>query len=589
MFELYTFIIVILAAIVLFVWDYWRYDVVAILALTALVLLGIIPYGDVFTGFSSPAVITVAAVMVITYTITQSGIADVLVRRFAGLTTNPTLHLGLLCLVSAFLSAFMNNVAALALMMPIAIKMAIDSKISPSLVLMPIAFASVLGGVVTMIGTPPNLLVSMYREEVLGKAYGVFDYTPVGIVVALVGIMFIVLVGQWLMPKRKSSSSMDSVFEIYDYITELKITKDSKIADITIRDLEKKIEAKYSIIGIIREKRKRFMLSPDYELKVNDILIVQATHKDLETLMRKAKLSLVAEKINKELLKSDDVEVIEAVVPPEARIVGHSSQSIRLRSRFRVNLLAISRAGVSFRERLHDVKLRAGDVILLQGPGSDLQESIQRLGILPLVERAIHIGKNLKVWLPPLIFILAIILAAVQVLPVQIAFALAVVFLILTNVINIKKVYESIDWSVIILLASMIPIGKGFENVGGTVLIASSLTHFTGEFAPIYSLIIVFVLSMTLSDIMNNSATAVMMAPIAVGVAGVLTVNPDTFLMAVAIGASCSFVTPIAHQNNTLVMGPGGYRFFDYFRLGFPLELVVLVTAIPVLLWVWPL
>ncbi len=588
----YIILIILAITMILFIWGRWRYDIVALIALMISVAVGAVPFNQAYTGLSNPAVITVACVMVISHAITRSGILNQLVRKITLVTQYPVLHIGVLSLITAFLSAFMNNVGALALMMPIAIQTAIKSKRSPAMVLMPLALASALGGLVTMIGTPPNLLVSAYRQEYLGQPFAMFDYSHVGLPVAIIGIVFITFIGWRLLPKkrREAPARVDDIFPVQEYITEIKVPTDSPLANSTVGELEKLTKGDVLVLGVIRGKQKKLVIKPNQTLEANDVLIVETSPDNLQKLLELGKLELVGDKkITTEKLRTEEVAIMEAVVPQASRIEGRSSQSIRLRSRFNINLLAISRAGKAFKKRLRHVRFKAGDVVLLQGPVESLQTNAVSLGLLPLLGRNLEVGRRPRAIFPLLIFITAIVLAATQLLPVQIAFGGAVLFMVLFNVLPVRALYENIDWSIIILLAAMIPIGGALQSTGGTALISHYFMSISGQVSPTFILVLLMILTMTLSDFMNNAATTVVMAPIAVSIAQALKVNIDPFLMAVAIGASCSFLTPVGHQNNTLVMGPGGYKFWDYIRMGLPLEIIILIIGIPLLLWAWPI
>lgn len=574
----------------LFIWGYWRYDIVAAIALLACLAVGAIPYSDAFKGFSNPAVVTVACVMIITEAINRSGVMDYVVKRLTPITQNAVLHIATLTFLAALMSAFMNNVGALALLMPVAIRTASKSKRSPSLVLMPLALGSALGGLCTSIGTPPNLLISNFRQQVTGHPFSMFDFSPVGSVLAFAGVIFIVVVGWRLIPlRRKSADQTEDMFHIQDYITEILVTESSNLVDKTIRDFENLVEGDIAILGLIRNKRKKLVFQYNEYLNAGDILIVEASHVDLEKLLQAGKLELVGgAEISKDVLKSDDVAAVEAVVPPGSQIEGRSSYSMRLRTRFHINLLAISRRGTAFKQRLSKVILQAGDIVLLQGPAETLRENIVGLGLLPLVERGVEVGIKKRAFVPFLIFFVAILAAAFGLAPVQIAFGGAVVFLVITNAMPTRKLYSSIDWPVIVLLGAMIPVGGALQATGSTDLIAKFVLTHAGHYSPIVILAILMIITMTLSDIMNNAATAVVMAPIGISIAQGLHVNSDPFLMGVAVASSCSFLTPIGHQNNVLVMGPGGYKFMDYFRVGIFLEILIIVIGLPLITYVWP-
>ncbi|MDF1654058.1 MAG: SLC13 family permease [Coxiellaceae bacterium] len=588
--EPYSILIVLLLAMVLFISNRLRFDIVALLTLAVSVIIGAVPFHLVYSGLDNSAVITVACVMVISFALNESGILNTAVDKLSHVTKNKFLHITILCIITAILSAFMNNVGALALLMPIAIRTSIENKRSPAIILMPMALASAMGGLTTMIGTPPNLLISSFRQQALGEPFAMFDFGKVGLWIAIAGVIFIVLVGWRLLPIRKSTEHSDDIFQIEDYITEIKVTEKSSVIDQSIGEFEKLLEEEYVVLGMIRNHQKRFSLRASMTIEANDILIIEATSGVIEKLLSKGKLEIYGDRLHmSDELHSDDIATMEAVVPQASRMEGRSWQASRLRSRYQINLLAIAREGKPFKERMNHVVLQAGDVVLLQGPQETLRSTSHRIGLLPLIGRGITTQKKNLAYLPLLIFIVAIILAAVQWVPVQVSFGGAVLLMALTRTIPIRQLYDSIEWPIIILLAAMIPVGNALVTTGGTDLITHSLLSVAKEIHPIGMLALLLIVTMTLSDFMNNAVTTVVMAPIAISIARALGVAIDPFLMAVAVGASCSFLTPIGHQNNTLVMGPGGYKFSDYIRIGLPLEIIVIVISIPLIEWIWPL
>lgn len=582
--------VILALTLTLFIWGYWRYDIVAALSLFACVALGLVPFSSAYSGFSNPAVITVACVMIITEAINRSGVVDYLIRHLTPITENATVHIGILTVFSAILSGFMNNVGALALMMPVALRTAAKARRSPSMVLLPLALGSALGGLTTAIGTPPNLLIANFRQSVVGHPFAMFDFTPVGVVVAVVGVCYVVFLGWRLIPiRRKSADQVEDMFHIQDYITEISIPENSNLVGKSVRDLEMLIEGDITILGLIRGGRKKLVFQPNEKLMVDDIVIVEASHTDLDKLLHAGKLTLVGdEKISKEVLRSDEVAVVEAVVSPGSQMEGRSSFSMRLRSRFHINLVAISRRGVAFTQRLSKVVLQGGDIIMLQGPAEMLRETIVSLGLLPLVERGVEVGIKKRAYVPFLIFFAAILIAALGFAPVQIAFGGAVVLMVVTKAIPVRNLYRSIEWPVIVLLGALIPVGGAMQATGGTDLIARTVIEYAGALPHVVILGMLMVITMFLSDLMNNAATAVVMAPIGISLAQGLNLNADPFLMGVAVASSCAFLTPIGHQNSVLVMGPGGYKFFDYFRVGIFLDIIVLAVALPMISWVWP-
>ena len=581
---------IIITALVLFIWGKWRYDIVAMLALMATVAVGAVPFSYAFSGFSNPAVVTVAAVMVISAAITASGIVEDCVRYIAPATSkNIIFHIGTLTLLAAILSAFMNNVGALSLIMPVAIQSAIKTKRSPSTLLMPIAFGSILGGMTTLIGTPPNILVSSFRQDFMGKGFGMFSFMPVGGVVSMVGVAFIILFGWRLLPKKTNKAkSIDELFQIDDYLTEVKVNEDSTIVDKPISELE--ALGLIVVYALIRNKRKRINPTVNEQIHAGDILVIEAAPSELESIINSAKLELVGSKaLSSEALKNEHVAVMEAVVMPHSRVEGSTPQRLKLRTRYGINLLAIARKGQQIKQRLKNTKLTVGDVLLLQGNEETLQDNIADIGFLPIAERGLNIGGSKKKFLSLIIFAIALVTVTLQLIPIQIAFSGAVLLMILFNVISIRKAYESIDLSILVLLGAMIPVGAAMELTGGAQLIASLIVSYFGNLPPIYILGAILITTIILTDVMNNAATAVLMAPLAANIATALHYNVDPFLMTVVVGASCSFKTPIGHQNNTIVMGPGGYKFGDYWRMGLPLDILVIITALPCILYFWPL
>ncbi|MGF1623551.1 MAG: SLC13 family permease, partial [Alphaproteobacteria bacterium] len=561
---------VLAGALVLFIWAPVRFDVAAFTALMAATLLQVVPPEEAFAGFGHPAVITVATVLIMSRALQDSGVLDYAATGLLRWVRGPVSLIAVLTFVGALLSGFMNNVGALALLMPLALRASREVGAQPSHVLMPLAFGTILGGLTTLIGTPPNILVASYRARLGDAPFGMFDFTPVGVVVAAAGVVFIVLVGWRLVPKnRRGKQSADALFQIGDYVSELRIGEESKLVGAELRELEAQAEHQVMVVGLIRGAQRRYASLRMEKIEAGDILIVRADPTDLDKLVGQSGVDFVGrEDFDLGDLRSDEVGVIEAVVQPRSRLEGRSADRMRLRRRYGINLLAIAREGVPFRHRLGQVQFSAGDVLLLHGEVDALPDIVREIGCLPLAPRALLLTVQRRVWLPVLVFLAALLLSAFGVLPVQVAFGVAVVVMIVGQSITARAAYDAIDWPVIILLGSMIPLGGALETSGGSQLIADGVLSLAGTLDPVVILILVMVVTMTLSDIMNNAATVVVMAPIAATIAIRLGVDIDAFLMAVAIGGSCSFLTPIGHQNNVLVMGPGGYKFGDYWRVG---------------------
>ena len=479
---------------------------------------------------------------------------------------------------------------------------------------MPLAFVSILGGLVTLIGTPPNIIIASIREQMTGEPFSMFDFSPVGGAIAVTGIAFVTLIGWRLIPHDQNDrTTANELFDIENYVTEAKIPEDHELIGKELRDLDALVREQDAVIlGITRGDHRIDPAARRRRLLADDILLIEAGPGALNATLSVLKLRPPTPETNSDddaeepseateeetedvvdrrpkLLGSPDVAISEAVVQPRSRLTGRTANELNLRSRFGINLLAVARQGQPLRGRLGEFRFRTGDVLLLEGEPDRLGEIIGALGCLPLAERPIQGSKIHMAWLSMAIFGLAIAATTMGLMSFPIALAIAVLAMVLLNIVPVREIYDGIDWSIVVLLGAMIPVGQAMQNTGTTNVIADAISVLVKGYPAVVALTIILVLTMTLSDIINNAATAVVMAPISVGVANQLGVNPDCFLMAVAIGASCAFLTPIGHQNNALIMGPGGYRFGDYWRMGLPLEILIVAVAIPMLLWVWPL
>jgi di/tricarboxylate transporter len=572
--------------VVFFVWERWRYDLIALAGLLISTLLGFIPADEAFLGFGHPAVVTVAAVLIISRGLSNTGAVEFFTRYIKGATSSPTLHVVALSSVGGVLSTVMNNVGALALLMPVAIQSSFDAKRSPAVVLMPLAFGTILGGMATLIGTPPNIIIANYRAEITGHPFGMFDFSPVGGVVAVAGIIFVALVGWHLIPlARRSKNAPQDLFHIQEYLTEVKVPLNSKAIGKSLSELEAATEDSDAlIIGLIRGEQSIRGAAWREQIQVGDVLVLEAGPQGINKFVSTLGLELTGTQPKEDLKES---ELMEAVVPPDRSwLVGRLAGTLKLRSRFGVSLLGVSRQGTPYRGRLKEFRFKAGDVLLLQG--EQVLDVIGSLGCLPLAERGIQLGKSGQAWLAIGLFGLALIGALTGLVSLPIALMGAALVMVLLTIVSPRDVYHTIDWPVVVLLGAMIPLGRALEQSGATTVLAQFLVDGMAGYSPIVLLGLIMVLTMLLSDVMNNAATAVVMAPFSVAVAQSLQVHSDPFLMAVAIGASCAFLTPIGHQNNLLVMGPGGYRFGDYWRMGLPLEILILAVSLPLLVIFWP-
>ena len=586
-FILFSLLVVVFA---LLIHGRFRYDLVAFTALVVAMILGVVPHEKAFDGFGHEATIIIALVLVISRGLSNSGAIDLIGSLVIDKSRSLAAHIGITSIVAAGLSAVMNNVAALALLMPVDLKAADKAKRSPALSLMPLSFASILGGLVTLIGTPPNIIIASFRQKALGEPFGMFDFSPVGVVAAAAGVLFIMTLGWRLIPTPSGDKSAGQKLrsEIKNYIAEVRVPEGAECIGKLVRDLDEQGEDNdLAVIGLVRRGKRLPGRARLADIRAGDILVLEADADAIDSFVGALKLEYIgAEK--HESLTGEGQSLMEVVIPPGAAIEGRSALDMRLMYRHGILLLGVSRQGRRFHDRVRKLRIRAGDVLLLLGPNERLPEIADWIGGLPLRERELHVAQRQKAGLAVGLFAAAIALASLGILHLPAALAAVCVLFVLTNIVPLRDIYTSIEWPVIVLLGSMIPIGAALESSGGTALIASNIVHLAAGYGPMIVLTLLMIVTMTLSDVLNNTATTVIAAPIAIDIANRLHVSPDPFLMAVAIAASCAFLTPIGHKNNTLIMGPGGYKFGDYWRMGLPLEILVIAVSIPMIMWIWP-
>jgi di/tricarboxylate transporter len=587
---------VILGSLFLFIQGKIRYDFVALSALVLLTLTGIIPPSSAFSGFGHPAVITVAAILVVSSGLLKTGVLDQLVTILNRSGKSISIKIAALMIMTAVLSSFMNNVGALALVMPIAIEIGKHHKISASYLLMPVAFASLLGGLITEIGTPPNLIISMYRSNSTLAPFSFFDFAPVGIGLTIVGILFISFIGWHLIPKRKSDDSQTDFFEIDDYMSEVYIPEGNKNAQKTIQDLLSNINLDINILSIIRGSKRIVSPSAKEQLQECDLLIIRADHSGLSGFLEKSGFLLKGSKIvydqSGKILNNNDFTMVEIVLRDDSPAIGRNVIDMDLRKKYGVNLVAISRKGISSYYRLKTFIFRPGDVLLIQCPTDSLQEVLVKLRGLPLAERGINLVSNNnyhKKTITLVLFIISISLTTMGLVSVQISFVTCALLMVLFNIITTREFYEAIEWPIIIMLGTLLPVGEALQSTGGADTIAGLMVNATRILSPPMMIVLLMTTTMLLTNLINNAAAAVLMAPIALSLSAKMGVSADPMLMAVAVSASSAFMTPIGHQSCTLIMGPGGYKFGDYWPLGLPVSILMLVVGTPLILVFWPL
>jgi di/tricarboxylate transporter len=567
----------------MFLWGRFRYDIVAFSALMIAVVLGLVPTKEAFAGFGHPATLVVALVLIVSAGLVRSGAVFLITRTLVDSSRSLGGHIGLMGGIGAVLSAFMNNVAALALLMPVDIQTARKAGRAPGLSLMPLSFATILGGMATLIGTPPNIIIAAIRQETMGEPFGMFDFAPVGGIAALAGLVFVALIGWRLIPQRETGAG-NTEAQLADYIAELTIPDESKLIGKRLGMLDKEAEqADVAILGLIRDGKRRYGRAAGSLLQAGDTLVIEARPEALDEFRTSLSLHFSdAARQEKLTAAGEGLEVIEVVVPETSRINGRSAQALGLAWRQSAVLLGLSRQGRRLTKHIRQTEIEAGDILLLLCPRDRGADVTEWLGCLPLAERGLAVTANDKTWAAIGMFALAVLAASVGLVYLPVALGLI-------KVLPVAEIYDHVEWPVVVLLGSMIPLGAALDSSGGTALIANGLIDLTAGLPSWMVLTVLMVVTMTLSDVLNNTATAIVAAPVGIQMANSLGVSPDPFLMAVAVAASAAFLTPIGHKNNTLVLGPGGYHFGDYWRMGLPLEILVIAVSIPSILVFWPM
>jgi len=566
-----------------------RYDIVAIFGLIAATLFGLVPGEEAFRGFAHPAVITIAAVLILSRGLINEGVVDIISNRLEYLGGNLTLQTAAITTLVAVCSAFMNNVGALALFMPVAIQLARKYDRPPSLLLMPLAFGSLLGGLITLIGTPPNIIVAGFRENAVIPPFGMLDFVWVGIPVAIGGILFVTFFSRYLVPVRKGQTSREEIFRIQEYTTEVKVPAGSGISGLSLEEFRNQKERDVVIAGIIRNKNRILSPARTEIIEAGDTLIMEAGTRELKKFLQQYDLYLKGtKKLSEDEIDSDEVRMVEAVIMPDSLLNSKTVQEVDLRWRYGVNLLAVARKGKRITERLSKIEFEAGDVLLIQIQKGNLHDTFQQLNLVMLNDREIFFNKKRNLVGAIAIFAGAVILSTLDLARIEIALAGAAATFALFRFVKLRELYQSIDWPIVVFLGAIIPVAEALQPTGTADLISSALLKYSSEMTPAMIVGAVLITTMLLANLVNK-VSAVLMAPIAITMAEHLGVSADPLLIAVAIGATCAFLTPLGHQCNILVMGPGGYDFTDYWKLGLPLSIIVVIIAVPAILWAWPL
>lgn len=573
----------------LFLWGRFRYDVTAIIALLAALLIGVVKPADAFKGFADDIVIIVGSALVMSAAVQRSGVIEIALGFVSRRVKSVRSQLLVLTASVGVSSALVKNVGALAMLMPAAFQIAKKGGTNPSVFLMPMSFASLLGGLMTLVGTSPNIIVSRVREDMTGEPFAMFDYFPTGFGLLVVGLIFLRF-GYRLLPRdRRAAPTMGEALNISGYVTEASVVEDSPAIGETIAEFIERHDNEVVVTSLLRGDMQG-TVHPNVHLREDDVLILSGEPDALERVIARDRLVLTGEDTAEaEGREADEIGVIEAVVTTDSALIGRTAGRLSLRKRFGINLIAVSRAGEHLTRKIGQTVLQAGDVIVLQGPVDLLPDRLRQLGALPLAARAMRLGKSKRGWLPIAILAAAMVATATGLVPVAVAFFAAAGLVIITGALPVDEAYEAVEWPILIMLAALIPVSESLQTSGASNVIATGLAQAAAVLPPWGAVALILVAAMAVTPFLNNAATVLVMAPIAAVFANDLGYRPEAFLIATAMGAGCDFLTPIGHQCNTLVFGPGGYRFGDYARLGAPLSLLVVIVGTPLILWTWPL
>ena len=571
----------------LFIWGKFRYDALAAGALLVLIILGVIPSNQAFNGFAHPAVITVALVLIISQGLKNSGLTGLVGKIIGGRSFTKFQFLISLLFIAAILSSFINNIGALAILLPITLNVCQKMDWHPSRFLMPLAFACILGGMNTTIGTPPNIIISEYKSTISDSGFNFFDFSYVGLVITVLSILFISVIGNKFIQLRENSSAGSSLIDLKGYLFEVLVNDSSSAIGMTLSAFKKEAGEDTEVIGIVSDTGGVKKVKNNTRIKAGQILVIKTPPDEVGSILDVFDFS-----IPKELhsFEDEDLEEIEAMITPGSRLIGRKYEFFLKLAYEELNLLGLWRKGAKYRTRLTRETFKAGDVLLLgirDLEEEDVTNKIKHLGLMPLRQRELQTIPSRSRLLKGLIFFtISIILVALNFLPTAAAFLLCVLGFARIRIID-SNFYRDIDWPIIIMLAAMIPIGTALQTTGLSDVISSNISLYASDMSLFWLLFLILIVTMATTDIINNAATAVIMAPISAGIAIELGYAIEPFLMVVAVGASCAFLTPIGHQCNTVIMGPGNYKFTDYWRLGLPLDLLIIAVSVPMILFVW--
>ena len=571
----------------LFIWGRWRYDAISLGVLSVFVLLGYIQPEEAFNGFSHPAVITVALVLLISKGLERSGFISVIGRKLQAYANSEIQFMISITFFAAILSSFMNNIGAMAMLLPITLGICQKMNWNPSKFLIPLSFASILGGMNTKIGTPPNIIISEFRNDFADKDFAFFDFAFAGVPVSILGILFIALIGWRLIKKRPINSENNPLIELEDYLVEMVITENSKLIEKRALDFRQELDTDTALMGQIDENGKKIEIHGNQKLYEGQILIMKINPDMVADIQQEFGLDIDSEN---DLTSIEDLGGIEAIIVPKSRLIGRKYQYFKRLIGSDLSLLGLWRRGLKFRFRLSNEIFKVGDVLLIanRGEKNNISEKLELAGLMPLWQREFDVARDpTKIFIAFGLFAICLLLVIFNYVPIVVAFLICVIGFVSSKLLTGEGVYRHIDWPVVILLAAMIPIGNTLISYGITDSVSSYLAGLSSTVDYVWLVVLIMIITMFLSDIINNAATAVIMAPLAVSLADKINQPIEPFLMSVAIGASCAFLSPIGHQCNTLVMAPGNYKFGDYWKVGLPLEILIILISVPAIIFYW--
>ena len=571
----------------LFIWGRWRYDAISLGVLSVFVLLGYIQPEEAFNGFSHPAVITVALVLLISKGLERSGFISVIGRKLQAYANSEIQFMISITFFAAILSSFMNNIGAMAMLLPITLGICQKMNWNPSKFLIPLSFASILGGMNTKIGTPPNIIISEFRNDFADKDFAFFDFAFAGVPVSILGILFIALIGWRLIKKRPINSENNPLIELEDYLVEMVITENSKLIEKRALDFRQELDTDTALMGQIDENGKKIEIHGNQKLYEGQILIMKINPDMVADIQQEFGLDIDSEN---DLTSIEDLGGIEAIIVPKSRLIGRKYQYFKRLIGRDLSLLGLWRRGLKFRFRLSNEIFKVGDVLLIanRGEKNNISEKLELAGLMPLWQREFDVARDpTKIFIAFGLFAICLLLVIFNYVPIVVAFLICVIGFVSSKLLTGEGIYRHIDWPVVILLAAMIPIGNTLISYGITDSVSSYLAGLSSTVDYVWLVVLIMIITMFLSDIINNAATAVIMAPLAVSLADKINQPIEPFLMSVAIGASCAFLSPIGHQCNTLVMAPGNYKFGDYWKVGLPLEILIILISVPAIIFYW--